>query len=254
LSLKVIKPPFPSAAQVGGLTQTQGDARYPQVDGSNLRVFRGTTAPSSPAVGQIWEDTNTTPATLKHWNGTAWASPRANVIDGAVTDTSIALANKDGTSSTPSMRTLGTGATQAVPGTHSVDVTNPHNVTAAQVGALTPAAAASTYQTPAQAITQGDARYRRVIAPLAKAANYTAAASDEIIIVDTTGGAVSITLPTAVGITGKFYGLKNIGSAGNTMSLLTTSSQTIDGFSSLTTNIQNDAVRVVSDGANWWIS
>lgn len=39
--------------------------------------------------------------------------------DGAVTDAKVAAANKDGTAATPSMRTLGTGATQAAGGTHT---------------------------------------------------------------------------------------------------------------------------------------
>jgi microcystin-dependent protein len=40
----------------------------------------------------------------------------ADIADGAVTDAKVASANKDGTTSTPSMRTLGTSSTQAAPG------------------------------------------------------------------------------------------------------------------------------------------
>lgn len=45
------------------------------------------------------------------------ASPQ--IAPGAVTDTEVAAANKDGTAVTPSMRTLGTGAQQAVAGNDS---------------------------------------------------------------------------------------------------------------------------------------
>jgi microcystin-dependent protein len=40
----------------------------------------------------------------------------ADIADGAITDAKVAAANKDGSTSTPSMRTLGTSSTQAAPG------------------------------------------------------------------------------------------------------------------------------------------
>jgi hypothetical protein len=55
----------------------------------------------------------------------------------------------------------------------------------------------------------------------------------------------TITLPTAVGITGRVYIVKS--SAGTT-TMATTSSQTIDGASPTTVTGQ---LRVISDGANW---
>jgi len=45
-----------------------------------------------------------------------------HVLDaGTITDTHVAAANKDGTSGTPSLRTLGTGASQASAGNHTHD-------------------------------------------------------------------------------------------------------------------------------------
>ena len=41
------------------------------------------------------------------------------IADGTITDTDVAAANKDGAAGTPSMRTLGTGATQAAAGNHT---------------------------------------------------------------------------------------------------------------------------------------
>jgi glycerol-3-phosphate acyltransferase PlsY len=43
----------------------------------------------------------------------------AEIANGAITDTQVATANKDGTAATPSMRTLGTGAAQACAGNDS---------------------------------------------------------------------------------------------------------------------------------------
>lgn len=46
---------------------------------SDSEPHRGTTAPTSPVTGKLWEDTNTLPATLKAWDGSTW-----EVIGGAV--------------------------------------------------------------------------------------------------------------------------------------------------------------------------
>jgi hypothetical protein len=84
----------------------------------------------------------------------------------------------------------------------------------------------------------------------AKTANYTLTGSDRLI--NCTSGTFTLTLPTAVGATGKVYDLKNTGSG--VITLNTTSSQTIDSSASgaLTLN-QWDNLTVVSDGANWII-
>ncbi len=47
-------------------------------------------------------------------SGTVW-----NIDAGVITDTEIAAANKDGTAGTPSLRTIGNGATQAAAGNHT---------------------------------------------------------------------------------------------------------------------------------------
>lgn len=76
--------------------------------------------------------------------------------------------------------------------------------------------------------------------------SYTIGVNDYL--VDVTGNTVTITLPTAVGINGKNYIVKNSGTGVVTVS--TTSGQTIDGSSSKTLN-NNDSIEVVSDGTNW---
>jgi hypothetical protein len=44
---------------------------------SDAEPHRGTSAPASPVTGKLWEDTNTTPATLKAWTGSAWQTVQA---------------------------------------------------------------------------------------------------------------------------------------------------------------------------------
>lgn len=83
-----------------------------------------------------------------------------------------------------------------------------------------------------------------------KTSNYTATAADYTIRCDSTSGALTITLPTAVGNTGKLYNIKKV-AGGNNVTIATTSSQTIDG--SLTIVIQNtyDTITVQSNGTGW---
>jgi hypothetical protein len=73
-------------------------------------------------------------------------------------------------------------------------------------------------------------------------------ASDHIISAD---GTFNITLPTAVDIVGRQYKIKNIGTG--TITVVTTSSQTIDGAANHELSAQYQSVTVVSDGTNWLI-
>jgi len=69
-------------------------------------------------------------------------------------------------------------------------------------------------------------------------------------LVENTAGANTITLPTAVGITGYQFVIKNTANA--TVTLATTSSQTIDGAATQSLT-QYQSLTVVSNGANWII-
>lgn len=52
---------------------------------SDAEPHRGTTAPTSPVTGKLWEDTNTSPATLKGWTGSTWET-----LSGSTTGASMA--------------------------------------------------------------------------------------------------------------------------------------------------------------------
>lgn len=68
-------------------------------------------------------------------------------------------------------------------------------------------------------------------------------------IVNCTANSFTVTLPSAIGITGRQYIIKNTGSA-TTITIATTSSQTVDGSAPGTVTTLAP-YRVVSDGANW---
>jgi len=85
---------------------------------------------------------------------------------------------------------------------------------------------------------------------IAKTANYTLTVSDYT--VDCTTNTFTITLPTAVGVSGRIYNIKNTGTGVITVN--TTSSQTIDQYASGAINlVQWENLQVQSNNANWII-
>ena len=79
-------------------------------------------------------------------------------------------------------------------------------------------------------------------------AAYSIATSDAYI---SCTGTITVTLPTAVGVSGKIYDVKNAGTGIVTMA--TTSSQTIDGGLTAVLRDQYESLTVISNGANWEI-
>lgn len=70
-----------------------------------------------------------------------------------------------------------------------------------------------------------------------------------------TVGASSLTqtLPTAVGRKGQSFIVKRKGGGGSTLTVNTTSSQTIDGATSKSVASDNEVLHVVSDNSNWQV-
>lgn len=85
---------------------------------------------------------------------------------------------------------------------------------------------------------------------ISKAIDYTATATDHTIEITATGK--TITLPTAVGISGRIYTVK-LTAATSSGTVATTSSQTIDGSTTYSLSAQYKYVTVQSNGANWLI-
>lgn len=91
--------------------------------------------------------------------------------------------------------------------------------------------------------------YGSVIVPyVAKTANYTITSTD--FTVDCNTNSFTVTLPTAVGVSGRIYTIIN-STSGTTITLTTTSSQTISGAASKSIATQYSGYTVQSTGANW---
>jgi hypothetical protein len=82
-------------------------------------------------------------------------------------------------------------------------------------------------------------------------ANYTATINDYSIRCDTGAGDVTITLPTAVGITGRWYAIKKVTTDNNRMIIDPAGAETIDGETDFTTRQDYTAIMIQSNGTNW---
>ncbi len=90
-----------------------------------------------------------------------------------------------------------------------------------------------------------------IVAYVAKSGAYTATATDEVINCDGTGGAFSITLPTAVGISGTRYTIRKSDGGGNAITIDPAGAETINGSATVALSAQYNYRTIVSDGANW---
>ncbi|HJP95969.1 MAG TPA: right-handed parallel beta-helix repeat-containing protein [Candidatus Saccharimonadales bacterium] len=86
-----------------------------------------------------------------------------------------------------------------------------------------------------------------------KTTSYTALLSDGTILANTTGGALTVTLPDATGCRGKKYRIKDAGGSANANHITAQpqGGQTVDGQSSYVLNANYGAATLLSDGANW---
>ena len=69
---------------------------------------------------------------------------------------------------------------------------------------------------------------------------------------DATSGAIVLTLPTAIGISGTVYIVKKTDSSANTVTITPFGAQTIDGVANEVISAQYDSISIISDGANWY--
>lgn len=85
----------------------------------------------------------------------------------------------------------------------------------------------------------------------AKSAAYTLVSSDFAVDVNATGGAVTITLPTAINNNGRQYRVTKVDASANAVTISTTASQTINGAATKVLAAQWSSLMLWSDGANW---
>lgn len=80
---------------------------------------------------------------------------------------------------------------------------------------------------------------------------YTPVYSDDLILVDATAGAVTITLPDPTKNAGFLTRVKKVDSTANAVTIAPYAAETIDGQSSVVLSNQYAAFNGISDGTNW---
>lgn len=83
-------------------------------------------------------------------------------------------------------------------------------------------------------------------------AAYQISSDDQLVLVDCTGAAVTVTLPKASENTGKIFRVKKVDSSGNAVTIAPFTTATIDGASTDTIVSQNGLASYTSDGTNWY--
>ncbi len=88
----------------------------------------------------------------------------------------------------------------------------------------------------------------------AQSSAYSTLVTDFIIAVDTTGAAVTITIPTAQATAGRIIILSDGGgnATANNITLATAGAETIDGNATAAIVADDGSLRVVSDGTKWF--
>ena len=102
--------------------------------------------------------------------------------------------------------------------------------------------------------------YRTVFLPfgrnlnvVAKAANYTATATDYTILVTCAAANITITLPAVANNTGRIYNVKKLDATAWTVIVDGDGAETIDGALTQTLVAQYDSIQVQCDGTGWMI-
>lgn len=93
-----------------------------------------------------------------------------------------------------------------------------------------------------------DTSIRKIVA---KTSNYIATISDHTILCGAGNETFTVTLPTALGVLGIIYNIKNTGTG--TITVDGNASETIDGSTTAVINVQYASITIQSDGSNWHI-
>ena len=86
----------------------------------------------------------------------------------------------------------------------------------------------------------------------AKSSDYTLTAGDHTILVDCSGGKVTLTLPTAVGCAGRIYIIKRIDGTNNAANINSNGSEEIEGSTSPASVAAMSSLMIQSDNSGWW--
>ncbi len=82
---------------------------------------------------------------------------------------------------------------------------------------------------------------------------YTVLAADDLIVVDATSGAVTLTLPAVASSNGRQIRAKKTDASANVVKVDGNGAETVDGAADLDLLLQHEVAAVVCDGTEWWV-
>lgn len=138
-----------------------------------------------------------------------------------------------------------TGSTANAADITSTQLTADLNTFTSSLQGMSPASGGGTIN-----FLRADGSWTQVnLAYTSQSATYNILTTDSFISLSS--NTFTVTLPTASGVTGKVYTIKNVGTG--VITIATTSSQTIDGTTTKKLSSQYESYQVISDGSNWQV-
>ncbi|MCA6470553.1 MAG: hypothetical protein IM591_09140 [Chitinophagaceae bacterium] len=178
----------------------------------------------------------------------------SNVLVGTSTDNGVDRLQVSGSMNVSTLATTNNlsvttnatvGGTLRVTGTTTLGTTNTGAINASSVDAGTGNGSfGNVYSGGIVQMLGVNVKYRNI------SATYTATTSDDYFI-NITSGTFTLNLPTAATPYGQVYVIKNSGTG--TITVDPNGSQTIDGATTFTMNVQNGSITIIGDGTNWKI-
>jgi len=83
--------------------------------------------------------------------------------------------------------------------------------------------------------------------------DYAATEDDEVLLCDASGSQMTISIPAADAVPGKFYYIKKIDSSNNAIIIDPDGTETLDDQETISIAVQYECLKIVSDGTEWWI-
>jgi hypothetical protein len=186
-------------------------------------------------------------------------------VDGSIVLADLASSLIDQAAGTASLRTLGTGGTQAAAGNDSriVGAEQTANKGAASGYAsldgstLIPTAQHGSGTANSTTFLRGDRTWatptaQPTVTVSTKSTTYTSTTTDDVLLADAAGGAFTITLHAASTWT-KTLTIKRINSGANNVTLDGNASETIDGATTRALTQQYESVTLASNGSNLFV-
>ena len=184
--------------------------------------------------------------------GIGTASPSSKLdVSGTATATNLSVTNNATVSGTATATNLSVttnatvGGTLIVTGNTTLGAVTTGAINASSIDAGTGNGSfGNVYSSGVVQMLGVNVKYRNI------SATYTATTSDDYFI-NITSGTFTLNLPTAATPYGQVYVIKNSGTG--TVTVDPNGSQTIDGATTFTMNVQNGSITIIGDGSNWKI-